>query len=93
LRAVVFSRNCGATVAFTTQVAVLGFEESLGARAGNLFICDFASGTGGDAVAGPKVHVSWKGDNALHVEHHRYARVFKQEAVVRRVRANYAAVE
>jgi len=78
--AVVFSRDCGATTGFSTQVSVLpaGREPS---GAGNVFGAD---GDHGRAPAGPGggpvVHVRWLGRRTLEVRYDGRARIFKRDA-------------
>ena len=56
-RAVVFSRNCGATTAFNTQVSVLRANDALPDEPGNTFI---------SGVSVP-IAMRWSGDSALQI--------------------------
>jgi len=78
--AVVFTRDCGATTGFSTQVSVLpaGRRPSGG---GNVFVAD---GDHGRAPArpggGPAVRVRWLDRRTLEVRYDGRARVFKKDA-------------
>jgi hypothetical protein len=91
LKAIVFTRNCGATTAFSTPVSFLPTSATLLARdSGNLFIADtdhgaVPAGPGG----GPDVQVEWVGRNRLRVRHDHRARIFKAEQTVAGVRIEY----
>lgn len=71
LKAVVFSRNCGATTGANIQVSVLDKKENLPNDGGNALIVD-----NGDAK------VSWKKEGGLLVTLDSEVRVFKKETVV-----------
>ena len=57
LKAVVFSRNCGATTGFNTQVSVLRANEALVDGGGNTFI----------SGASVPIVLHWSSDSALHI--------------------------
>jgi hypothetical protein len=86
LKAVVFSRDCGATTAFSTQVSILPASESAGTDGGTVFVSDTdhgaaASGPGG----GPAVKVDWSSSDTLVVSHQVAARIFRAEQGVAKV--------
>lgn len=56
-KAIVFSRNCGATTGFNTQVSVLHVDESLPNEGGNTFI------TNGSVP----IVLHWQTNSALHI--------------------------
>ena len=72
LKAVVFSRDCGATASPSTQVSLLKAEEQLPNEAGNIFVIDDDHS---DAVS-LDVSVRWDGDRKMEIRHDRNARVF-----------------
>jgi len=91
LKAVVFTRDCGATTDFSTQVSLVKAGDTLKNDGGNLFIADrdhrkAPTGQSG----GPAVAVRWISDGQLRVEHHALARVFKSEPLRQEVRVEYA---
>lgn len=56
-KAVVFSRDCGATTGFNTQVSVLGANETLPDEGGNIFISNKPL----------PIAVRWSSDSALQI--------------------------
>ena len=60
LKAVVFSRDCGATIGFSTQVSVLPAGAQLRpSEGGNLFAVDTAHSAAASGGGGPAVHVEY----------------------------------
>jgi hypothetical protein len=93
-RLVVFQRDCGATTGFSTQASVLASSTPLPNKGGNLYVSDAnhgaaPSGPGG----GPSLKVTWVSNQSVVLTHHPKVRVFKSEAEVDGVRANYVAAE
>jgi hypothetical protein len=74
--AVVFSRGCGATTGFSTQVSVLPARRGP-SGAGNVFVAD---GGHGRALEGPAVRVRWLDRRTLEVHYDGRARIFKRDA-------------
>ncbi|HEX8850515.1 MAG TPA: hypothetical protein VF761_13370 [Gemmatimonadaceae bacterium] len=78
--AVVFTRDCGATTGFSTQVSILpGTREPSGG--GNVFTSDTdhdaaPAGAGG----GPAVVVRWLDGRTVEIRYHPKARVFTRES-------------
>ncbi|MBL9172799.1 MAG: hypothetical protein JNL10_04630 [Verrucomicrobiales bacterium] len=75
---VVFSRNCGATTGFSTQVSILESMQTLPDQGGNAFIAD--KGT---------AKVSWKANGDILVLLDPGVRVFKKERTVSGVSIEY----
>jgi hypothetical protein len=91
LKAVIFSRDCGATTDFSTQVSLLKAGDSLPNNGGNLFVADRDHGKAPSGQSGgPVVTVSWVSNEQLRVEHHALARVFKSESLRQNIRVEYA---
>ena len=67
-RAVVFQRDCGATTAATTQVALIAASDSLPNAVGNIMVSD-------DPFP---AHVTWRGSNELVIRYDRAARISKR---------------
>ena len=93
VKAVVFERDCGATTDFSTQVAILPINESLGNEtAGNVFVADTdhgraPSGPGG----GPEVGVRWTSEATEEIQHHPAARILRgNSAGVTGIQVSYA---
>ena len=68
MKAVVFSRNCGATTGHNTQISILRNNRDLPGSPGNLFIMD----------AEARVLLSWQDDASLTVELSHFGRIVKR---------------
>ena len=78
LKAVVFSRSCGATTGFSTQVSVLSAHDALPDAGGNAFVADADHGLAPvGSHGGPRVRLRWEDDGQLVIAHHPLARVLK----------------
>lgn len=67
LKAVVFSRDCGATTNYSTHVSIMNSWEKLdNGNTGNVFVTDSA------------VIVKWDGDGSLSIEYGSPCRIFTQ---------------
>ena len=75
---VIFTRDCGATTGSNTQASLLGREEKLPDKEGNMFIIDKA-----------EAKVSWKQADQIIVVLERGARVFKKESSVGGITIEY----
>lgn len=80
LKAVVFSRNCGATTEFNTQVSVLRTNETLSNDGGNTFI----------SGASVPIVVRWSSDSALQISGVGDASAIKKNSIVSGVLVTYA---
>ncbi len=87
-RAVVFSRGCGATTGFNTQISILGLGEGL-RGSGNLWVADDSVRGPVGKRGGPDVHVLWRSPDTVEVEFAPGVRVFKQEGRVDGITAVY----
>ena len=79
LRAVVFTRDCGATTGFSTQVSILNSGDALPDEPGNVLIAD---GT-------ISLVVTWQSDSQVLVSGDLTTRLSKQETEIQRVRIQY----
>ena len=79
-RAVVFSRNCGTTTGFNTQVFVLPMATKPPNGGGNVLVVDGAV----------PLLVRWESESSLSVSGFGSAKVFKQELKVGNVAVSYA---
>jgi hypothetical protein len=79
LKAVVFSRNCGATTGFNRQVSVIPATAALPDDGGNALILDGSA----------PLQVQWRADSALYLTGHISARVFKQAKSVAGITISY----
>ncbi len=68
LRAVAFTRDCGATTGFSTQVSILKAGQSLSNEGGNVFTAD---ATGG-------LYLDWNSDRELVISYPRGLRTFRK---------------
>lgn len=90
-KAVVFTRNCGATTDFSAQVSVIDAGAGAPSGAGNVFGCDSNHGAAPSAQAGgPFVAVKWLDARTLRVIYDHRDRVFQAETCVGDVAVVYA---
>lgn len=81
LKAVVFSRNCGATTGVNTQVSIIPASGMLSNDNGNTLILDGAT----------QMKVEWRSDSVLHLKGLGAAKVFKQSGSVEGVSISYGS--
>ena len=74
-RAVVFSRECGATTGFNQQVSIIGAKARLPDAAGNVFICD----ANHDNEKKLSLDVVWKSPTDVQISYPAQARIFKKK--------------
>ena len=70
LKVEVFSRDCGATTGFSTQVSIISADDRLPNEGGNILVLD---GT-------VPIKVQWRSDSTLTVDGLGTSQVFKQES-------------
>jgi hypothetical protein len=75
LKAVIFSRDCGATTDVSMQVSVISKNDTLPNEAGNVFIEDSGHG----AARTMLVSAKWTGPRELLISHDPKARIFKSK--------------
>jgi hypothetical protein len=90
VQAVIFSRSCGATTGFSTQVSLIPSKKSLANESGNVLTADSdhgraPSGEGG----GPQIAIVWEAPDRLVIRHHPAARLFHQARRVGDVTVRY----
>ena len=81
-KAVTFTRNCGATTDWNSQVSILRAEESLGNEIGNVFAVSASS-------EAPTVTTVWTSSNTLVIRHKKNEHVFRAETTFRGVAVSY----
>jgi hypothetical protein len=88
-KAVLFTRNCGATTDYTSEISILPLHESP-SDGGNVFAADSNHGAASTLEGGgPIVVMSWTSPNALSVSYAAEARAFAKENKVRGVEITY----
>jgi hypothetical protein len=88
-RAVVFQRNCGATMGFSTELSIVESGEEV-TDGGNVFAADSDHGQAPPGPGGgPAVVAVWAGADTLVVRHHPRARVFRSDSIHAGVRVRY----
>lgn len=88
-RAILFSRDCGATTSYTTQVSIVPPDEGISGK-GNVFIAD--EGAKAAAWGGPWAEVKWLGAKHLLVSYDASARVFAKNERVGDVQVSYQTI-
>ena len=92
LKAVLFSRDCGSTTAFSSQVSIITGDEAIDG-VGNAFVADTGSGAAkAEPWGGPRVEMRWIAPGNLLVRYDAKARVFTQRESVAGVRIRYEPV-
>jgi len=90
--AVLFSRDCGATTGFSSQVSVTGIGDTQNGG-GNAFVADDNHGLAAAASwGGPWTELRWLSAGRLLVRYDARARVFKKEERVSGVSISYEQV-
>jgi hypothetical protein len=90
--AVLFQRDCGATIGFSSQVSLLSEGEEPG-EGGNLFVADTNHGAAPPAASGgPRVEMEWQAPDRLLISYDRRARVFKKVTQLRGVTIDYRPI-
>ncbi|HEY4548062.1 MAG TPA: hypothetical protein VIG90_16780 [Pedomonas sp.] len=89
--AVVFRRDCGATTGFSTQISILGPDETPD-EGGNVFVADDNHGTATLLLmSGPWADAQWLGPRHLLVRYAPGARIFRKEERVEGVTVTFKA--
>jgi hypothetical protein len=94
MKAVIFSRNCGATTDDNIQVSLLDKDETLRNESGNLFIAN--TGKGNSQVAahgGPVIDIEWINDKNIQITYDLNTRIFKSEIELKSVNVVYSHEE
>ncbi len=90
-RALVFTRSCGATTSYGTNVSILSRHQWNPSGPGNLFLAEWdrAADKIPGGRAGPPVQVSWKSDQHLLVTYDPRSKVWFQRYKVKGVTVEY----
>jgi hypothetical protein len=90
MEAIVFTRDCGATTDFSTQVSLVKSGASLPTAGANLFSSDANHGKASRGPGGgPNVTVRWLSDDMLEVSYQSGTRVFRREPSLDGIRVQY----
>ncbi len=98
LKAVIFSRDCGAATDFNTHIVIIPNKSSLSnlplRKRPSVFSADCnhgkaPSGRGG----GPEVKLSWISNSRIEIQYHKLARVHLQRSMSKGVSVQYKDVE
>ena len=79
-KVIIFERNCGATTSFNTQVSIIGLNEALANKSGNIFIADTNHGKAPSSQNGElEIKVKTISKNHIKIFYSAKARSFKKE--------------
>lgn len=94
IKAVLFSRDCGATTDFSTQISIMHQYESLkNKETGNLFISDSDHGKAPRGITGGSpVKIDWITDDSIHITYHSDARIFKKIMKCKGIKIGYSSL-
>jgi hypothetical protein len=77
--AIAFTRNCGATTGYDTQVSVVAGDRRTVSGSGNIWVADDSGVSVRAAWGGPPVSLMWLASDTLEVRYRSGTRVFRQE--------------
>ncbi len=90
--AVIFERNCGATTAFSTHVAIVRNDSSLQQeqKRRSFFVADCDRGKApAGPEGGPEVRLRWISNNQLEIQRHELARVIRALSMSKGIMIEY----
>jgi hypothetical protein len=91
---IIFTRDCGATTDFSTQVSLLPYKELLKNITGNIFVADSNHGKAETwKHGGPKVSASWNTNNEIVLTISINARISKAIKTIRDIKISYKYFE
>jgi hypothetical protein len=89
-KAVIFTRDCGATTGYSTQLSILEMTDQLENETGNTFILSDNVGDGlSFANGGARIGVIWTGDSALTVYFDNRTDFTSQETEIQDIKITY----
>lgn len=90
---VIFTRDCGATTGYSTQVSLLPQDDNLKNDGGNIFIADTDHGKAPAGPAGgPMIIAAWESNDKIKLKYNEQARIFKAEEEFKGIKINYNKV-
>jgi len=87
LKAVIFTRDCGATTGFSSQLSIIGYFDKLKNEKGNVLIISDKEDQLEDGSAA--INAEWNGNNELIIYFNLAAETSKKEARVDDVKISY----
>lgn len=89
-KAVVFTRDCGATTGYSTQLSIIETSEQLENETGNTFILSDKVGDGLTFdTGGARIEVNWTDENSLTVYFDSKTDFTKQETAIDNIKVSY----
>ena len=88
-KAVIFSRDCGATTGYSTHVSILSGGAPLSNDAGNVFVSDDSDGSDRKGAKELQVWVKWLGFNRLRITYRSGETIFRNDTKHNDVTVNY----
>ena len=98
MKAVLFSKNCGATTNFTTHVVIIPKTSELSQLPlryrPSFFSADCNHGTAPiGKEGGPEVKLTWTSSNKMTISHHKFARVYLNKPMAKGISIEYRNFE
>ncbi len=82
-KVVKFSRDCGATTGFSTQISVLPIAEKLSDdQGGNIFVCD-------GNINSTNLTVQWIDDMSVLITYPKHVKIFKSDSTIAGLQIRY----
>lgn len=83
LKAIKFSRDCGATTGFSTQVSILPYGSRLKDEPGNTFIINGQN----------TCETKWITNSEIEIHYNKYEQIFKNDSIVNGVKISFIALD
>jgi hypothetical protein len=92
-KAVIFTRDCGATTGYSTQLSIIDNSANLDNEAGNVLIMSDKTGDGLTSDnGGAKVNATWTSDTTITIYFDSRTEVRKQEPEINGIKASYEQI-
>jgi hypothetical protein len=89
LKAIIFTRDCGATTGFSSQLSIIDYSEQLENKAGNTLIISDKELDPETETGGVNVNAEWNGNNELIIYFNLKAETLKKKNDIKGVKITY----
>ena len=88
LKAVIFTRDCGATTGYSSQLSIIDYSDKLEDEKGNVLI--ISDKEVGEETGGADLNAEWNGNNELIIYFNLEAETFKKKDYIDGVKITYS---